>query len=269
MSRMRSSRRRSRRWIRLRLNVHCWAMLLAMRMQDGRAGERKKTRQPSPPTQPVAPVQRVVTRSKTQLGNMNGVESVSAVDRACHESYRPLMPSSQRAAGAAYPAPSSPSSSRVVSVTLSRAAAVLFVVGVFACGSDEITFPKEVELSQIAVDSTANTMELGSRMTFTATAKDKKGKVVDVPVTWRSSNEKLAVFERGGVLYARDTGQVFVAAASLGVGSPAISIQIVWLGPAHVASGTWAKPVAVNPGATISDSLRVVVTNSRGQPVAN
>src|SRR5204863_356648 len=135
--------------------------------------------------------------------------------------------------------------------------------------SQEITFPKEVELSQIAVDSTANTIELGNRVTFTATAKDKKGKVVDVPVTWRTSNEKVAVFERDGVLYAKDTGQVFVAAASLGVGSPTVSIQIVWLGPAHVVSGAWSKPVAVNPGAIISDSLRVVVTNSRGQPVTN
>ncbi|HMC56792.1 MAG TPA: hypothetical protein VKH19_16560 [Gemmatimonadaceae bacterium] len=154
-------------------------------------------------------------------------------------------------------------------MTLSRAAAVLLVVGIFACGSEEITFPKEVELSQIAVDSTANTIELGNRVTFTATAKDKKGKVVDVPVTWRTSNEKVAVFERDGVLYAKDTGQVFVAAASLGVGSPTVSIQIVWLGPAHVVSGAWSKPVAVNPGAIISDSLRVVVTNSRGQPVTN
>src|SRR5881392_2953963 len=71
-------------------------------------------------------------------------------------------------------------------------------LGVFACrGADKMVVPPTVELRSIAVDSSSRVLERGTRDTMTATAQDRGGKVVSVPVVWRSSNEKIAVFERG------------------------------------------------------------------------
>ena len=147
----------------------------------------------------------------------------------------------------------------------------MLAIGIFACrGSDRVTFPGMVQLSTITIDSVGQQqLERGTRDTLTATAKDKDGKKVTVPLAWVSSNEKVAVFERGGRLVTLDTGITIVTATSLGVVSAPVGFQVIWQGAAKIAAGSWTRPNAVNPGATITDSLRVVVTNIKGAPVAN
>src|SRR6185503_18666400 len=54
-----------------------------------------------------------------------------------------------------------------------------------------------------------------------------------------------------------------------GVVSPAIPVRVVWFGPAALAPGSFTRRNAVGPGATLSDSVRVVVTNIYGFPVRN
>lgn len=131
-----------------------------------------------------------------------------------------------------------------------------------------MTFPRLVQLSTITIDSVGQQqLERGTRDTLTATAKDRDGKVVSVPIAWVSSNERVAMFERGGRLVTLDTGITVVTATALGVASAPVGFQVVWQGAAKIAPGTWTRPNAVNPGATITDSLRVVVTNIKGAPV--
>src|SRR5207237_80355 len=112
-------------------------------------------------------------------------------------------------------------------------------------------------------------LERGTKDTMTATVKDRGGQAVTVPLAWRSSNEKVAVFQRGGVLVALDTGTTVITASSLGVVSKPLGVSVVWLGPAKIVASSWTQPTAVNPGAVLAESLRVIVTNIKGQPVAN
>ncbi|MGH7678164.1 MAG: hypothetical protein ACRENU_06835, partial [Gemmatimonadaceae bacterium] len=92
---------------------------------------------------------------------------------------------------------------------------------------------------------------------------------VAVPVVWRSSSERVARFTRGGVLLALDTGTTSITASTLGVQSQPVVFTVVWLGPAAIDSGAFAPPNARGPGVALTDSVRVIVTNSAGARVPN
>jgi alpha-tubulin suppressor-like RCC1 family protein len=144
------------------------------------------------------------------------------------------------------------------------------VLGLLACSGDpRVTPPQIIQLSAIGIDGGARNLERGTRDTLSATATEPDGDTVAVPVVWRSSNERVAVFQRGGVLVAVDTGTTVITASSLGVSSPPVVFQVVWTGPATIAKGTWSPLAARSPGAALTDSVRVVVTNVAGVPVPN
>jgi alpha-tubulin suppressor-like RCC1 family protein len=137
-----------------------------------------------------------------------------------------------------------------------------------ACTGERPTPPALLELSTITVAGASN-LERGTRDTLTATSQDREGAAVTVPIVWRSSNEAVATFERGGVLVALDTGLTVITASSLGVTSAGVQIRVVWTGPATIDTLPWTRPSALNTGATLTDSIRVRVTNIAGAPVPN
>lgn len=147
----------------------------------------------------------------------------------------------------------------------------IFLVLALACRSAEsITLPGLVELKTITIDSvTQLVLERGSRDTLSATTIDKNGRKVVIPVAWRSANDKIATFERGGAIVAIDTGLTTIVATSLGVVSPPVAVRVNWFGPAGIVAGTWTRKNATSPNATLTDSLRVVVTNIYGAKVPN
>ena len=144
----------------------------------------------------------------------------------------------------------------------------LVVLGLGGC-RDVATPPPVVALGAIVIDEGPRAVELGTRDTITATALAPNGDTVDVPFVWRSSNERVAVFERGGILVALDTGVTIVTATSLGVTSQPVGFAVVWLGPAIIDSMPYSPPHAVSPGAQLTDSVRVRVLNINEAPVAN
>lgn len=145
---------------------------------------------------------------------------------------------------------------------------VLAAVGAFACNAnDRVTTPDLVELKSITIDSGGRILERGERDTLTATVLDRVGSQVKVPLVWRSSNEKVAVFDPGGQFVALDTGTTAVVAVSLGVVSQPVAFRVVWLGPAKIAAGSWTARTS-SPDVTLADSVRVTVTNVAGAPVA-
>jgi alpha-tubulin suppressor-like RCC1 family protein len=152
-----------------------------------------------------------------------------------------------------------------------RGVAATAAIAIYACaGTGEITIPPTVELSIVAIDTGSRVYELGARDTLSALTVDLDGDTVAVPVVWRSSNERVAVFERGGVFVARDTGVTTITASSLGVASVAEQFVVVWQGPAFVdTAGVFGPPPALNAGVALSDSVRVRVLNIDSIPVAN
>lgn len=152
---------------------------------------------------------------------------------------------------------------RSVAGRAGTAAALLLI----ACSEARVTPPDLVRIAQLAVDAPPTLIERGTRDTLTATARGLEGQTVVVPVVWRSSNEGVAVFERGGVLVALDTGSTIISASSLGVTSTGVEFRVVWFGPAHIDARPWSPAAARSLGAVIADSLRVVVINPDSVPV--
>src|SRR5687768_5402378 len=120
-----------------------------------------------------------------------------------------------------------------------------------------ITIPGLINLSAITVDASTRVLERGTRDTLTATALNPDGDTVVVPVVWRSSNERVARFDRGGVLVALDTGITNITAAALGVQSQDAVFTVVWFGPATIDSGSFSPANARGPGVALTDSVRV------------
>lgn len=150
-----------------------------------------------------------------------------------------------------------------------RRIALVALLGLFACSTDKIVPPDVIALSEIAVEGGSRILERGTLDTLNAIVLDRQSDTVAVPVVWRSSNEKVAIFTRGGILTALDTGTTVVVATSLGITSDPIGVRVVWLGPAEIDTLTWSRPSALNAGSTLSDSIRVVVTNPSGARVGN
>jgi len=141
------------------------------------------------------------------------------------------------------------------------------IVATAACGGDNTAPSGEIKLSSITIDSSRLVVDRGVHVPLTATVRDSRLEVVTVPLVWRSSNERVATIENGK-LFARDTGATLVTASSLGVTSAAMPVTVTWLGAAKVAPLNWTAPAAVTPATTVTDSIRVFVTNLAGQPVA-
>ena len=145
-------------------------------------------------------------------------------------------------------------------------AAIALAVG---CKDTPFNIPTGTPIAAVGIDAVVPVIELGTRDTLTATAVNAEGDTVDVPVVWRSSNERVATFERGGILVARDTGRTVITASSLGVTSQGLQFEVIWVGPAYIDTLTWTRPHALMPGATLSDSVRVRVLNVDSVPVRN
>src|SRR5688572_19919566 len=124
---------------------------------------------------------------------------------------------------------------------LAPLALALLIVG-GGCGDPPVTPPPALVVGAIGVNDGARVVERGSRDTLTATVLDQDGDTVDVPVVWRSSNERVAVFERGGVLVALDTGVTVVTASALGVTSAPTAFGVVWFGPAYIDTLSFSLP---------------------------
>jgi len=141
-----------------------------------------------------------------------------------------------------------------------RIAISLFALSCFACGGDGGLVDQQ-QVGTIGIDVPSSAFERGTRRKFTATVNDVHGHVLDVPVVWASSVQRVAAFDANGVLTALDTGSTLVTASSLGYTSPPVTIVVVWNGPANLATFAWTQPNAATPNAVVSDSIRVLVTN--------
>src|SRR6185369_7659129 len=147
---------------------------------------------------------------------------------------------------------------------IALAFAVLSVVIIASCSVGDTTDPvEEIHVGTITIDSAPAALERGFHQTYTATVKDPKNKVITVPLVWRSSNERVATFEPDGRLLARDTGVTAISASALGVTSAPVGLRVQFNGAAKLAMFQWTAPDAATPGNTITDSVRVVVTNTR------
>lgn len=136
-----------------------------------------------------------------------------------------------------------------------------------ACGGgDGPPAVSTTEISQILIDQGSFAIERGSHKTLTATVKDIHGQGISVPLVWRSSDEKVATFDPGGRMTALDTGLTGVTASSLGVTSSAITVHVVWEGPAKVAAYEFTPPSAASPGGNV-DSIRAHVVDLHGNGV--
>ncbi len=136
-------------------------------------------------------------------------------------------------------------------------AGVLFVLVAAVCAAiggcvsgDKLPQTAPALVSTVTIDSGGRQLERGTKITLSATARNFEGATVDIPVTWRSNNEKVAIFQVGGTLLAVDTGITTVTASSIGgVTSAPIAIQVVWVGPANLTRGNWIVPPTISPGA--------------------
>ena len=151
---------------------------------------------------------------------------------------------------------------------LAAVSIVAFGLVFVGCGGETGPIDHPIPLASIVIDSGARQLERGSVVTLTATTKDTAGKVISVPVVWRSSVDSIATFGRDGKLTAGVPGSAIVTASALGITSGGVEIRVVWLGPANVAQLRFAPPNAVGPGTDLGDSIRVVLTNTSDAPVA-
>lgn len=137
-----------------------------------------------------------------------------------------------------------------------------------SCGSTTAPPISTVVISSIVISGGSQLVERGYHITLAAVAKNAQGITVTVPFVWKSSNEKVATIDANGRLAALDTGVTTVTVTSLGVASQPIAIQVRWIAAAKIDTFKFTPPTAVTPGAT-PDSVRAIVTDINGRPVAN
>ena len=151
---------------------------------------------------------------------------------------------------------------------IALATPVIVLMLAIGCSSEHTAPSGEIKIASITIDSGPLNLERGRRVAITATVRDTRLQVISVPLVWRSSNERVATFENGK-LFARDTGAAFITASSLGITSAAAPVVVTWLGAAKIAPMSWTAPNAVTPATAVTDSVRVLVTNTAGRPVGN
>jgi alpha-tubulin suppressor-like RCC1 family protein len=146
--------------------------------------------------------------------------------------------------------------------------ALVVCLAAASCGGDKTpTGNPPLRLSSIIIDGGSRTLERGTKQTLTAVARDTGGKVATVPFAWRSTVDSIVTMGPDGRLVAGDTGLAVVTASALGIISSGITVHVVWQGPAKVAAFQFNPPVALTPDGQLADSIRVVVTNTDGNPV--
>ena len=139
-----------------------------------------------------------------------------------------------------------------------------------ACGGNDGTGPSQaLEAASLTIDQSSFPIERGFHQTLTATARDKNGATISIPVVWRSSDERVAVVDLNGRVTALDTGVTVITASTLGAEAQPIGIRVVWQGAAKVAAYQYAAPSAATGGSTVNDSVRVRVTGLDGRPTPN
>lgn len=148
------------------------------------------------------------------------------------------------------------------------ALALALTTVVAGCGGDGPPAVSTTQVGAILIDQGSFAIERGSHRTLTATVKDIHGQAITVPLAWRSTDEKVATFGPDGRMTAVDTGLTTVTASSLGVTSSAITVHVVWVGPASIEAYQYTPPVAASPGGIV-DSLRVRVKNLQDQAISN
>jgi alpha-tubulin suppressor-like RCC1 family protein len=152
-------------------------------------------------------------------------------------------------------------------------ALLLVVAGtILACGGTEpsvgLTTPKVTSIAIAVPPVGGYSVERGYHVTATAVAKNAAGAVVSAPLAWRSSNDKIFTVDISGRIAGVDTGFAVLYATVLDVVSNQVTVRVTFVGPAKIDTIGFSAPAAVSPGAT-PDSIRAVVTDRAGGPVAN
>ncbi len=147
-----------------------------------------------------------------------------------------------------------------------RFIAFVSVLVLASCGGDGTGIPTN-QVGAIVIDPGSLTFERGTRRQFSAVTYDAFGHQLNVPVVWQSSSPGVASFDASGVLTAETPGTASVTASSLGYTSNPVQVVVTWNGAANLATFSWTPPNAATPGAIVSDSIRVLVTNTAGAPV--
>lgn len=161
--------------------------------------------------------------------------------------------------------PASPLPSRLARALL---AATLLAPTLASCR--EGTEPQPgIEVGAITIDQAPFLIERGFHRSLTALVRDRQGDTLDIPVVWRSSNEKVATIDAAGRLTALDTGITGITASTLNATSQPVAVRVVWQGAAKLETHQYTAPNAATPGVTVPDSLRVKVTDRHGNPVRN
>jgi alpha-tubulin suppressor-like RCC1 family protein len=138
------------------------------------------------------------------------------------------------------------------------------------CGGGDGTGPTpSLEAASLTIDQSSFLVERGFHQALTATAKDKNGTTIPIPVVWRSSDERVAILDANGKVTALDTGLTVITASTLGASAAPIGIRVIWEGAAKLAPYQFIVPGAATAQATVPDSIRVRVTDRNGNPVPN
>ncbi len=135
-----------------------------------------------------------------------------------------------------------------------------------SCGGDLTQQTTPLKIATITINGGPRVLERGTVDSLTAVAKDASGKVVSVPFAWRSTPDSIASIDLNGKLTTGVPGNAVVTASALGVTSQGIPVQVVWLGAADIAPSQFNPPNAIMPGASPTDSIRVLVKNPQGAP---
>jgi hypothetical protein len=143
---------------------------------------------------------------------------------------------------------------------------------VLACGGGEpfvvVTTPQVTSIAITVPTIGGYLVERGTHVNATAVAKNAAGVVVSVPLAWRSSNDKIFTVDINGRIAGVDTGVAVLYATVLDVVSNQVAVRVTWIGPAKIDTIGFKVPGAISPGAT-PDSIRAIVTDRAGLPVAN
>jgi alpha-tubulin suppressor-like RCC1 family protein len=138
------------------------------------------------------------------------------------------------------------------------------------CGGGDGTGPTpSLEAASLTIDQPSFLLERGFHQALTATAKDRNGATITIPVVWRSNNEAVATLDANGRVTALDTGIAVITASTLGATAAPIGVRVVWQGAAKIAAFQFTSPGAASPEVTVPDSIRVRVTDLNGNPVPN
>lgn len=149
-----------------------------------------------------------------------------------------------------------------------RPALLVAIAASVACGGGATEPTATLEAASLVINQSPFLLERGYHQTLTATARDKNGATISIPVVWRSSDEKVATLDANGRVTALDTGVAVITASTLGATAAPIGVHVIWQGAAKVAAYQYVAPKAATPEVVVPDSIRVLVTDTGGNPVA-